>query len=882
MRRLRWFLFLGLLVFTALSSEAAPKRLTVTQLQQSLAADIAAHKRDSDIAKRLANTALSERIPQATFAQLIAQFPSNSQTVLALRVLANQSEFLDAPASEIAADPAPDDAAQLRILDNTRHYVANTLRGLPNLLATRTIDLYDDRPQPPPEGGWPTRSGLHLIGATSAEVSANRERDDQPATQSSAVWQAKFGLVSGGEFGSTLGMILTEAAPADVKWNHWEKGAKGTLAVFRYSVPASGSHFEIISSFQRETSVEGTRSARDGRGVSGIELRPNINSSNIEYVRTKPAYHGSLWIDPADGSVYRITMEADMSKGAPFKRAAMLVEYGPVNISGTAFICPLRSLAVSESQANAEAMIGNGVTEWLNETRFSNYHRFGSSARIVNDTAGAAAPESATPQPAEPAPPPQPQTPVAETSKPAPPAPSTPAVTPEAPPLEATAEPAPPQPAPAPTKAPDLPLTVSSNAASESVPTFRIAVNSLLVPAVVLDKAGRSVGGLGKQDFVVLDNGKPRAITGFTLLKRTRNTESRTNEKETTPDKTSPDKPAPEAPPSAQNRKRFLIFLFDDRHMTADDLPRVQKAANGLLNQPLAEDDYAAVVSLMGANSGITNDHAVLQAAVAKLSLHQALQHDRFDCPDVDYYSADQIMNHHNAMEFQMAVEKARQCLGIQTQGSSEDPYTGISNPNDPYQRAAMAAATRALAVGEEDARESLASVENVINAMTKLSGERVLILVSSGFLSPSPETMSLRSEIMDLAARNDVVVNALDARGLYAGNLDASQGGSTSTMALVTNQQGQNHLASMQASENAMSELAVGTGGRYFHNNNDLQGGLEMLANVPENSYLLEISLADVKPNGAYHRLEVKLAKPGLEVHARKGYVAPKPAATK
>ncbi len=316
--------------------------------------------------------------------------------------------------------------------------------------------------------------------------------------------------------------------------------------------------------------------------------------------------------------------------------------------------------------------------------------------------------------------------------------------------------------------------------------------------------------------------------------------------------------------------------------MTPDDLPLVKKAASRLLQQPLPDSDYAGVLSLMGVNSGITRDPAALQAAVAKLSLHQALQHDRGDCPDVDYYSADQILHQHNAMEFQIAVDKAKQCSMIQTQLSPEDPITGLNNPNDPFQRAAMSAATRALAMGEEDARESLAPFRTVVNAMSKLPGERVLIFVSSGFLSLSPETMKLKSEIMDLAARSDVIVNAMDARGLYVGNLDASQGGSTSTIGLVTGQLGQNRLASMQAGENAMSELAVGTGGRFFHNNNDLLGGLESLAAVPENLYLVEVSLKDVKSNGAFHRLQLKLDKPGLEVLARKGYVAPKDIAAK
>jgi len=165
---------------------------------------------------------------------------------------------------------------------------------------------------------------------------------------------------------------------------------------------------------------------------------------------------------------------------------------------------------------------------------------------------------------------------------------------------------------------------------------------------------------------------------------------------------------------------------------------------------------------------------------------------------------------------------------------------------------------------------------------MSKLRGQRILILVSPGFLSLSPQAMALKSEIMNTAAASDVIINALDARGLYVGNIDASQGGTTSTLALVSGQLGQDHLASMQASENAMSELAEGTGGRFFHNSNDLQGGLETLTAAPENLYLLEISLKDVKANGSYHQLQVKVDQPGFTVQARKGYIAPQPPGSK
>ena len=223
----------------------------------------------------------------------------------------------------------------------------------------------------------------------------SREREDQPPAQGSAVWQSKIGLLSGGEFGTTLGMILTDTALGEVSWSHWKRTSVEMLAVFRYSVPASASHFELISSFQREASLEGFRGPADDRGVSGISVRPNVNSSNIEVVRTRPGYHGSIWLNPADGTIYRITVEADMNKGLPFRRAAIMVEYGPIDIAGSRFICPIRSLALSESLATSQSVTSNFATAWLNETLFTDYHRFASNSRILAEAANTSLPDTA-------------------------------------------------------------------------------------------------------------------------------------------------------------------------------------------------------------------------------------------------------------------------------------------------------------------------------------------------------------------------------------------------------------------------------------------------------------------------------------------------------
>jgi len=80
-----------------------------------------------------------------------------------------------------------------------------------------------------------------------------------------------------------------------------------------------------------------------------------------------------------------------------------------------------------------------------------------------------------------------------------------------------------------------------------------------------------------------------------------------------------------------------------------------------------------------------------------------------------------------------------------------------------------------------------------------------------------------------------------------------------------------------MEASENAMAELTNGTGGTFFHNNNDLLAGLKSLVAAPQYVYLLGISLKDVKANGTFHQIKVKVDKHDLNVQARHGYFAPR-----
>ena len=71
------------------------------------------------------------------------------------------------------------------------------------------------------------------------------------------------------------------------------------------------------------------------------------------------------------------------------------------------------------------------------------------------------------------------------------------------------------------------------------------------------------------------------------------------------------------------------------------------------------------------------------------------------------------------------------------------------------------------------------------------------------------------------------------------------------------------------------LAEFADGTGGT-VHNDNDFEEGLKELAGRPEYVYVLGFSPDNLKFDGSYHGLKVKLnggAK--LDIEARHGYWA-------
>jgi len=89
----------------------AAKHISVAQLQQIMDAAAEANRSDAAVAQQLADVSLTERLSPATLTALESKSHGN-MTNECLRVLADESAFLNPPASEILSRPTPGFGAQ--------------------------------------------------------------------------------------------------------------------------------------------------------------------------------------------------------------------------------------------------------------------------------------------------------------------------------------------------------------------------------------------------------------------------------------------------------------------------------------------------------------------------------------------------------------------------------------------------------------------------------------------------------------------------------------------------------------------------------------------------------------------------------------------------
>ena len=168
-----------------------------------------------------------------------------------------------------------------------------------------------------------------------------------------------------GEFGPILLLVFGDFKQGSIAWARWEMDpVRGRLAVFHYTVPKPASHYLV--DFCCYTT-------------------PEDETRELEF-RDHPAYHGEVTLSPDSGSVLRITIEADLDTSAPILTSHLAVQYDDVEIGGRSYLCPARSIAmIALHNPKMQHINGIGIERHLNEVEYIDYHKFGSTSRMITN-----------------------------------------------------------------------------------------------------------------------------------------------------------------------------------------------------------------------------------------------------------------------------------------------------------------------------------------------------------------------------------------------------------------------------------------------------------------------------------------------------------------
>jgi VWFA-related protein len=384
--------------------------------------------------------------------------------------------------------------------------------------------------------------------------------------------------------------------------------------------------------------------------------------------------------------------------------------------------------------------------------------------------------------------------------------------------------------------------------------TFRAEIDYVEVDAVVTDERGNLVKGLTREDFEVFEDGKPQKVAFFSqVVIPVERLDRFVNEaRPVVPDVRSNARPF---------EGRIYVLVLDNRHTAALRSAQVKRAAHEFIDKYFGANDVAAVIHTFGGtdvSQEFTSDPRLLHASI-----------DRF------------VGNKLRSRTLERLDEYNRNPLLRPPPSDSGDGTSGagvtgrdikVKDPRD-FERGNWARAT-------------LSTMRSLAEFMGSIRGRRKAILMfSEGIDYPihdifdSQDASTIVEETrqaISAASRGNVNFYTIDPRGLNVmGDEMMELGGFPADPSFGINPQGLE--AERRLAVDSLRVLAEQTGGYAAVERNDYAGAFDRIVRENSSYYVLGYYPPSDKRDGKFHKIEVKLKRPGLRVVARKGYAAPK-----
>jgi VWFA-related protein len=356
---------------------------------------------------------------------------------------------------------------------------------------------------------------------------------------------------------------------------------------------------------------------------------------------------------------------------------------------------------------------------------------------------------------------------------------------------------------------------------AEATARIRKSVRLVEVDVIAKDKRGNPVSGLTAKDFILLDNGNVQRISRFSV--------------EQASSGTTESSPAPVIAPLSKQSHTFsnthpgtvaaTVILFD------------------LLNTP-AEDQVPMRAQLLQ-----SLNHLKPETPIALLFLGDTLT----------------VVSDFTTSSISLANEIGKGPV-TRVEGFGP-PITARATGNPIRDAQILKAAAQAFHADERQRVVLTLSALNLIGEqLGRMRGRKSLLWLTAG-LSVSGESFAVQTAIDKLNDAN-VAVYSVDARGVL---LDYGIGAEADTNDMTAPLKDERERVRAEVVE----QIARSTGGVFYHNSNQLDRAINQAIADKNLVYTLAYYPQHDVWQGKFHKLEVKVLRPGVRLRYRAGYLA-------
>jgi VWFA-related protein len=369
--------------------------------------------------------------------------------------------------------------------------------------------------------------------------------------------------------------------------------------------------------------------------------------------------------------------------------------------------------------------------------------------------------------------------------------------------------------------------------------TFSTTTNIVVVNVSVLDRNGKPIENLTKDDFQVFEDGKMQKLQAVDLQHLTNDSlpPLRQTLQQRAAALSNQPRPAPDSNLKSRYQDRRLIaLLFDFSSMQAAEQIRAKNAAINFLEKQMTTSDEVSIMtygSELKTVLDFTSDREQLLGAIQAFRIGESAENATF--ADTGAGSQDQS-----------------------GQFTADETEFNIFN-----------------------ADLKLAALQDAARSLGQYPEKKALIYISSGMQKSGVDNQSQLRATINTAVRSNVAFYPIDARGLTAlvPGGDVTQQGATGTN--IFSGAGQNSLKqNFINQQETLATLAVDTGGRALLDSNDLTDGMREVQQDFTSYYVLSYVSTNTALDGRYRKLQVKfsprLASLRAKVDYRQGYYAP------